>query len=481
MDSDIGSLTIIFTEFYYWVTVVFMFLIHVGFCMYEVGSSRQKNHMHTLMKNTMVIPVVTFSFFLVGWWIYFALPNGPWINGPIIPSPWAEPWSELMGAHMGGAAGDPNLAAALAAEPTSTMYGATSTTYWARLNGVFWAAFLLFSWTTASIISGCIIERVRSGAFWIIAAMVGSFTWILDAAWGWHFAGWMVVKLGYHDAYASGVVHAVAGGTALAVLVVLGPRIGKFRADGSPRNIVPHNPWLVTVGLFMIYAGFWGFYAACNIPMFDVQQGDGVFFSATNIYLAPTSLSAITFNFILALSGGLASTYIISRGDAFWTYSGGLCGVIGASAGNDMYHPLQAMIIGAVIPVIAYKLHYWVERKFKIDDAVGGVAVHGYGGFLGVVAAGFVLWGMPSSPYAGYATITPWGNFIGAVIMFVVLGFVPGYILSKILNAFGLLRIPREIELVGLDLSEYAARYMDEDDIKKAELDEARATGLIRS
>jgi ammonia channel protein AmtB len=244
---------------------------------------------------------------------------------------------------------------------------------------------------------------------------------------------------------------------------------------------VPHNPWLVTVGLFMIYAGFWGFYAACNIPMFDVQQGDGVFFSATNIYLAPTSLSAITFNFILALSGGLASTYIISRGDAFWTYSGGLCGVIGASAGNDMYHPLQAMIIGAVIPVIAYKLHYWVERKFKIDDAVGGVAVHGYGGFLGVVAAGFVLWGMPSSPYAGYATITPWGNFIGAVIMFVVLGFVPGYILSKILNAFGLLRIPREIELVGLDLSEYAARYMDEDDIKKAELDEARATGLIRS
>ena len=107
--------------------------------------------------------------------------------------------------------------------------------------------------------------------------------------------------------------------------------------------------------------------------------------------------------------------------------------------------------------------------------------MHGYGGFLGVVIAGFVLWGMPTSPNPDYATITPWGNFIGAVIMFVVLGFIPGYVLAKILNAFGLLRIPREIELVGLDMSEYAARYLDEDDVKKAELDEARATGLIRT
>ena len=77
----------------------------------------------------------------------------------------------------------------------------------------------------------------------------------------------MVKLLGYHDAYASGVVHAIAGGAALAFLIVLGPRIGKFRADGTPRDIPPHNPWLVTIGLFLIYTGFWGFYAACNIPM----------------------------------------------------------------------------------------------------------------------------------------------------------------------------------------------------------------------
>ena len=77
MDSDIGALTVIFTEFYYWVTVPLMFLIHVGFCMYEVGASRQKNMMHTLMKNTMLIPLVTITFFFFGWWIYFAFSQRP--------------------------------------------------------------------------------------------------------------------------------------------------------------------------------------------------------------------------------------------------------------------------------------------------------------------------------------------------------------------------------------------------------------------
>ena len=90
---------------------------------------------------------------------------------------------------------------------------------------------------------------------------------ILDAAWGWHPQGWMVKLWGYHDAYASGVVHAIAGGAVLAFLIVLGPRIGKFRPDGTPRDIPPHNEWLVTIGLFFIYTGFWGFYAACNIPI----------------------------------------------------------------------------------------------------------------------------------------------------------------------------------------------------------------------
>lgn len=448
MGDNLGAVNVLFTEFYYWVTVVFMFLIHVGFCMYEVGTARRRNHLHTLMKNTMTIPLVTVTFFLFGWWIYFAFPNGPGIiegGIPAIAGTVATPWSPLLGTHLSG----PSPELGVSAEDAAV---------WHRLNGVFWAAFLLFSWTTASIVSGAVIERIRSGAFWLIAVLVGSFLWITDASWGWSAGGWMVKVLGYHDAYASGVVHAIAGGAALATLIVLGPRIGKFRPDGTPRDIPPHNPWLVAIGIFLIYTGFWGFYAACNIPMIDPAtiggQITGETWTATNIYLAPTTLSAITVNFLMSLSGGLMAGYLISKGNVFWTYSLGLCGIIGASAGNDLYHPIQAMFIGAIVAVIAYKMHYWVERRFKIDDAVGAVAVHGYGGFMGVVIAGFMLWGQPSSPFEGYAAISPWGNFIGACIMF-LLGFIPVYILARILNAFDMLRVPRKVELEGLDFANH--------------------------
>ena len=114
-----------------------------------------------------------------------------------------------MGPHLGGA-GDPDG--------------------WARLNGVFWAAFLLFSWTAASIVSGSVIERIRSSAFWILAILIGSVFWVIDAAWGWHAEGWMVQVLGYHDAYASGVIHAIAGGFALGILV---------RAGAADRQVLP--------------------------------------------------------------------------------------------------------------------------------------------------------------------------------------------------------------------------------------------------
>jgi ammonia channel protein AmtB len=117
------------------------------------------------------------------------------------------------------------------------------------------------------------------------------------------------------------------------------------------------------------------------------------------------------------------------------------------------------MLIGAIGVVIAYKMHYWVERKFKIDDAVGAVAVHGYAGFAGLVICGFVLNGYPSSGYSvgamwdgsTYASINPLGQFLGAIIMFGVLGMLPGYVIAKILNGMGKLRIPREVEIAGLD------------------------------
>lgn len=446
MDNQLDALTTIFTEFYYWLTIVFMFFIHVGFCMYEPAASRRRNHLHTMRKNTMLMPVVTVTFFLFGWWIYWALPHGPGITGGILWDAGAPnaPWADTMG---------PNVSD--------------------RITGAFWGAFLLFSWTAAGIVSGSVIERIRVGAFWIHAAIVGSVMWVLASAWGWHAEGWMTELLGYHDAYCSGVIHAVAGGYALGVLLVLGPRLGKFANDGTPRDIKPAHTWIATLGLFFLYTGFWGFYVACNVPLVSPEAVDGQItgftWTATNIYFGPTSLSAITFNFLMALSGGLMGGYLISRGDPFWTYSCGLAGIITASAGNDLYHPIQALVIGGAGSCIVYKLHYWVERKFKIDDALGAVAVHGYSGMLALVICGLVLWGSPSAPYDGYASINPLGQTFCAIILFFGLGMLPAWFVSKIMASAGLLRVPHAVELLGLDFRENEAYENAVEDVKYAE------------
>jgi ammonia channel protein AmtB len=235
----------------------------------------------------------------------------------------------------------------------------------------------------------------------------------------------------------------------------------------------------------MIYAGFWGFYVACNVPIIDhgtLGGAEGVVnFTATTIYLTPTTLSAIVFNFLMSLSGGLIIGYIVSKGEAFWTYSAGLAGVITASAGNDLYHPIQAMLIGGIGAYCAYKLHFWVERKFKIDDPVGAVAVHGYAGFIGLIIAGFMLWGHPATAayHAEVATINPLGQFLGAIIMFGVLGFLPAFIVSKILMGMGMLRVPPAVELVGLDMSEEFAEELDAIEVSQADIEEAKRLGLL--
>lgn len=443
MDTEIGAIITIFTEFYYWVTVVMMFFIHAGLLAYEVGATRRKNISQTINRHVMVLALVTLTWFLFSWWIYWAFNAGPGFFGPVITSDAAMaalPWSENMGPHLQD-----------------------------NISGVFWAAFLLFSWTAAAVVSGVAIERVRTGAFLVIGVLVGSVTWVIDASWGWHAEGWMVQLMGYHDAYASGVIHAIAGGACLALTIVLGPRIGKFDKEGRPRDIPPHNTWMACFGLVIIYAGFWGFYAACNIPIIDIGSGDELRMGTTNIYLMPTTLSSLTFNFLMSLTGGLMAGYFVSRGDPYWTLSCGLAGIIGASAGNDLYHPIQALFVGAVIAVVIYKLHFWVENRFKIDDPVGACAVHGYAGFLGVVVAGFLLWGYPAaapidlsdwwvSSHGWFGTtpdgapaVNPIGNFLGAVIMFGVLGFLPTYAVAKLFHAKGLLREPREVELAGAD------------------------------
>jgi len=411
-------------ETYYYLTIPLMFLIHVGFLAYEMGATRHKNVLTSGVKNILAFAFVVPTFYYFGWYIYWAFPTGfdmsvgpMGISGKEYAIAAANPASAVMG---------PNLAD--------------------HATGVFWGAFALFAATTASIMSGAVIERIRLFSFVILAVVLGSFAWVVGAAWGWHADGWLVTKFGYHDFGAAGVVHAVAGFFALGVLINLGPRLGKYNSDGSSNNLAGHSMPLTIIGLMTIIVGFWGFLMACLI-----YPGEAWSWSATElttIYGTPMNLSALTFNILMAFAGGIIGAWFITR-DPFWMMSGALGGIISCASGLDIYWPPMAFVIamlgGIMMPYFARMI-----EKMGIDDAVGAVTVHGILGGWGVIAVGIFAAGYPATQGEGVALTNFMGQLIGFGVM-AALGFFPGYFVSLLLRLFGVLRVGRSAELIGLD------------------------------
>ncbi|MEM6465175.1 MAG: ammonium transporter, partial [Pseudomonadota bacterium] len=388
---------------------------------YEMGASRQKNVLASGIKNILAFAFMVPTFYYFGWFVYWA-----WTPGLF---PTAESWQTAIdfanpaGAVMGPFIGD-------------------------NATGVFWGAFTLFAATTASIFSGAVIERIQVVGFTILAILLGSFCWIVGGAWGWSAAGWLVTSFGYHDFGAAGVVHMVAGFFALGVLINLGPRIGKFNADGSANAISGHNLPFTLTGLMLIIVGFWGFLMGCVIV-----PGEGwSWFSDqwATIYGTPMTLSAMTFNILMGFAGGIIGAWMFTR-DPFWMMSGALGGIISCAAGLDLWWPPTAFAIGFIGGAIMKPAADFLE-KMGIDDAVGAVTVHGTLGFWGVMAVGIFASGYPalqtdpeSMVYTSFI-----GQLVGGIVMF-LLGFVPGYVGSLILKMLGLLRVGEAAEIAGLD------------------------------
>ncbi|HXF96997.1 MAG TPA: hypothetical protein VNJ46_00100 [Gaiellaceae bacterium] len=435
LDAKIGLDSQVLAEQFYFYTVVVMWLIHVGFMAYEAGASRRKNIMSTAMKNILTIAVVTPTFYYFGWYIYGCFEEGwpkdghrsPTVEGLEILEGFCgntAPWAAQMG---------PNLQD--------------------HLSAVFFLAFLLFSWTTGSIMSGAVIERIRLSAYLILTAILGSVVWIMDAAWGWSSAGWLVTRFGYHDSIASLVVHGVAGAFALGVLLNLGPRIGKYTADGLARAFRPHNTHLTLMGLMLIFTGFYGFYAACLIIQSTTFPG------WLNIYSSPTTLGAIAFVITIGFAGGFTGGWFASKGDPFWTLSGGLGGVVSVSAGADVYHPSLAYLLAISGGMLTYWSGTYIEQRLRVDDAVGAVAVHGVCGFYGVFLVGIFAGGYPT----GVNNVeTSFGGQLMGMMAFLPLAFLPGYVVSWILKKLNLLRVPPEVELEGLDMAEFQRDFFPE-------------------
>jgi len=431
LDAKITLDSQILAEQFYFYTVVVMWLIHVGFMAYEAGVARRKNIMSTAMKNILTIAVVTPTFYYFGWYIYGCFEHGGPAQGHAGPDPefpgfcgTTSPWADQMGPNLGD-----------------------------HISAVFFLAFLLFSWTTGSIMSGALIERVRLSAYLLLTVLLGSGVWIMDAAWGWSAGGWLTTRFGFHDSIASLVVHGVAGAFALGVLLNLGPRIGKYDMAGRARAFRPHNTHMTLLGLMLIFTGFYGFYAACLVITSTAFPG------WLNIYLSPTTLGSIAFVITIGFAGGFTGGWFASKGDPFWTLSGGLAGVISVSAGADIYHPSLAYILAASGGMLAVWSGNWIERKLRVDDAVGAVAVHGVCGFYGVFLVGIFAGGFPT----GVNNVeTSFGGQLMGMMAFFPLAFLPGYIASWLLKKANLLRVPPEVELEGLDMAEFQQDFFPE-------------------
>lgn len=411
LEAALKMATTVNSEVFYWWCTALMISIHAGFLAYEMGASRAKNALATGVKNLIAFAFLIPFFYFVGWYIYNAFPTG-FIPGDAAG---ALPWSQNMG---------PNLED--------------------NASGIFWAAFTLFAATTASIMSGSVIERIRISGFVILALFLGAVVWVLGAAWGWHPDGWLTSTWGLHDIGAAGCVHMIAGFFTLGVLINLGPRIGRFNEDGSVNEINGHNMPMSLIGLMLIVMGFFGFLGGCIIYTGGTWE---------TIYATPATFSAFAFNTLMGVAGGMLGCYLVTR-DPFWMMSGALVGVISSAPGLDVYYPPLAFLISFVGGCVIPKVHEILLTRFKIDDAVGAVSVHGFGGVWGLVACGLFASGYPN---AEGPAISFMGQF-QSMIVFLLLGLVPGYALSYVLKMVGLLRCDPEAERAGLDITEVPVR-----------------------
>ncbi len=418
-------------ETYYYITIPLMVLIHVGFLGYEMGASRMKNVLASGIKNILAFAFVIPTFYYFGWWVYWAFPTGfdfgvgfYEISGWEYAAAVANPASEVMGPHLGDNA-----------------------------TGVFWGAFTLFAATTASIMSGSVIERIRLVPFVILAIILGSFAWVVAAAWGWHADGWLVQSWGFHDFGASGVVHMISGFFALGVLMNLGARIGRFNEDGSPNHLAGHSMPMTMIGLMTIIVGFWGFLMACLIYPGEAWSWSATEF--TNIYGTPMTLSALTFNILMAFSGGIIGAWMTTR-DPFWMMSGALGGIISCASGLDIYWPPLTFCIAFISCAWIMPWSARLLEKMGIDDAVGAVTVHGTLGAVGVLGVGIFAAGYPSHTGDGAVLTSFVGQFIGMIVM-ALCGFVPGWLFSWIFKMMGILRTSEQVEVRGMDPSKVPA------------------------
>lgn len=402
-----------------------VFLMHAGFSLVEIGLTRTKNTANILMKNFMTI--------CLGVLVY-----------------WAVGWGIMYGADAAGLIGINQF----------FLKGADN----AMWSG--WFFQMVFAATGATVVSGAMAERTNFKAYLVYCALMVGLIYPVYGHWAWSGADLAllsgaespVVKAigtGFHDFAGSGVVHSIGGYSALAGVMVLGARIGKFE-NGKPIAIPGHNLTFAFLGTFLLAFGWIGFNCGSTLDGNDAYM---------NLVVVNTFIAAATSAVVVMLITWSKT----GKPDPSLTANGFLAGLVAITAPCGSVENWAAFVIGIIAGIVVYFGVMFNENVLKIDDPVGAIAVHGYSGSWGLLSVGVFSVGIGNgilvdAAYAAegagliYGGVSQFLIQVVGVLFSIIWAFGASFVIFKIIDAVIGLRVSEEDEIMGLDITEHGTQ-----------------------
>ncbi len=407
--AEIGAETaFILNTFSFLVWGALVMWMCAGFTMLESGSVRTKNASMICLKNIGLYSIAGLAYFFIGYNLMYVD-----IVGGVIGS------FNLM-------YGPTSEEIALVAGEGDSLELVTDNSYSTMSD---WFFQMVFVATAASIVSGALAERVKMWTFFVFTLALTALIYPIVGAWTWG-GGWLD-ELGFQDFAGSTIVHGVGGWAALAGILVVGPRLGKFRRDGTPRPTPPSNILVVTLGVFILWFGWFGFNGGSQLALGSAS--DAV---AMSHVLVNTNLAAAA-GVMAALA---VSRFILERMDLFAGLNGAIAGLVSITAGPDITEHYWAVIIGAIGGIICTAGLKLFER-LQLDDVVGAVPAHLFAGIWGTLAASIVAGADVGVQLVGILAV---GAFV----------FATSWVLWQVLARTLSVRVPPEVERLGQDAGE---------------------------
>lgn len=400
-----------FTTSMLWTVIAaaMVFVMHLGFATLEAGLTQKKNTVNILFKNVWIISIGLLTYALVGFNTHY--PGDGWQIQNFVGI--GKPISGLTDGAGNNSFGYGGLDLAM------TAYG----------DFIFQA---MFAATAATIVSGAVAERVKLSSFMIYSTILVAFGYTI--AGSWHWGGGFLSTLGGDDGIAfkdfagSTVVHGFGGAAALAAVIILGPRLGKYTSGGI-KPILGHSMPLAAIGVFLLFFGWFGFNGG---SVLSANPGPlGLVFTTTAL---------------AAAGGGVASIFtsmiVLKKPDLSMALNGLLAGLVSITAGADSVGPMQAILMGIIGGVIVVFSILFFD-KIKIDDPVGAISVHGVVGIWGTLAV--AIFG------SGFSIVS---QLIGVVSVY-AFAFIFSFALFFIIKLIMGVRVSEEEEMEGLDVAEH--------------------------